>query len=214
MGSLPLHHALSTPSAMGMVLKPREFQRIMLNNIGERGLADELDANGRVFGPSSEIDHSIDVDPCAVLDALKQLLCALGLVKKRSIATPMLVRRTMIIGLGGSSAQPPQAAPAEADSFLKKLSAAYNGYRSSLIKKAADIQRQLVIDPQLRTEVFGGSMAKAFAGGIDKTSASVLGPESLAYLTGVHYQDRDFHLNSDEAVESLAQTGVFVGATA
>jgi hypothetical protein len=54
-------------------------------------------------------------------------------------------------------------------------------------------------------------MAQAFAGGVDKVaSASVLGPDSLAYLVGA-YTNRDMHL-TDEVVASLALTGAVAEA--
>jgi hypothetical protein len=47
----------------------------------------------------------------------------------------------------------------------------------------------------------------AFGGGKMKTAtASVLGPESLAYLVGAHYEDREFHRGA------LNQSGVLAAA--
>ena len=94
---------------------------------------------------------------------------------------------------------------------MKKIAAVYNGYRLSLVKKATDIQTYLTLEPQLRVELFGASMAQAFAGGFDKVATSVFGPDSLAYLVGA-YTDRDRHLSSKEAVMSLALTGAVAEA--
>ena len=89
---------------------------------------------------------------------------------------------------------------------MKKLASAYNGYRRSMLKKAASIAQFMTTDPQLRADLFGSSMVEAFAGGIDKVaSTSVLSPDSLAYLVGA-YTDRDMHMTKD-VVSSLAQTG-------
>ena len=49
------------------------------------------------------------------------------------------------------------------------------------------------------------------AGGVEKvSSASVLSPDSLAYLVGA-YTDRDLHM-TDEVVASLALTGAVAEA--
>jgi hypothetical protein len=95
---------------------------------------------------------------------------------------------------------------------MKKLAAAYNGYRRALLKKANQISLFLTSDPQLCSNFFGGSLAEAFACGIDKvSSASVLGPDSLAYLAGA-YTDRDLHLSNAGVVASLAQMGAVLEA--
>ena len=203
MGGLPLGDALSTPGMMGMVLKPHEFQRIILIRMGDKPLADELDDKDMTFGHTDDIDDSIPVGEEHVDGRLKELLSLLGLVRDRSAATPALHRRSAQV----MTKKPKSESRTSEAPVMKKLAAAYNGYRRSLIKKAAVIQQYLTLDPQLRADLFGGSMAQAFAGGIDKVStASVFGPDSLAYLVGA-YTDRDFHLSSKEAVASLALTG-------
>ena len=85
---------------------------------------------------------------------------------------------------------------------MKKVAALYNGYRRELVKKATTLSSNLASDPQLLSAIAGESMAEAFGGGIVKAAtASVLGPESLAYLVGAHYEDRDFH------ARALTQSG-------
>ena len=92
---------------------------------------------------------------------------------------------------------------------LKKLAALYNGYRQSLLTKAAEISNHLASDSQLRADLFDSSMVQAFTGGVAKTaSASVMSPDSLAYLMGAFYQDRDLHTRNDAVLGSLAQSGI------
>lgn len=94
---------------------------------------------------------------------------------------------------------------------MSKLAAAYNGYRRSILRKAASISNFITNDPQLRAELFGSGMVQAFAGGIDKVAkASVLSPDSLAYLVGA-YTSRDAYM-TNEIVSSLAQTGAVLEA--
>lgn len=208
MGGLPLSSSLSTPGMMGMVLKPREFQRLLLVRMGESPLADELDQNNVTFGQSRDVDESVPIGPEHVDDRLLELLVRLGFLRSRSAAAPSLNQRATDPNQVPASQGP---AATSNDPLMQKIAAVYNGYRRSLVKKATVIQRYLTLEPQLSAGLFGASMAQAFAGGFDKVAASVFGPDSLAYLVGA-YTDRDFHLSSDEAVASLALTGAVVRA--
>lgn len=214
MGEMDLGHALSTPAMMGIILKPREFQRVMLVRIGEGPLADELDQKGEVFGPSSDVDDSLDVSPDRIHHLLKELLQAMGMVGDRSMAATPLSRRMEKLKERRPDLYPKETEKtASSEPVLRKLAAAYNGYRRNIVKKAAVIEKYLVSDPQLASELFGGSMAQAFAGGIGKTaSTSVFSPDSLAYLTGAHHQNRDFHIADVGVRASLAQTGALAEA--
>lgn len=214
MGEMDLRHSLSTPAMMGIVLKPHEFQRVMLVRIGEKSLADELDSRGEVFGPSSEIDESLDVSPDRIHHLLKELLQAMGFMGDRSAASASLSRRTeRLKERRVDSRKETEKTSSSKEPVLRKLSAAYNGYRRNIVKKAAVIEKYLVSDPQLASECIGGSMAKAFAGGTSKTaSSSVLSPDSLAYLTGAYHENRDLHIADPGVRASLAQTGTLAGA--
>lgn len=209
MSELPLGAALSTPTMAGMVLKPREFQRMILISIGERPLADELDSKGMTFGRTNEVDDSIKLDESSVDDGLMGLLRHMGIVRERSAAAPALQSRSM-------AATTSRHAPATSEKvasgpLMRKLAAVYNGYRRNVLRKAASISNYMTSDPQLRADIFGSSMAQAFAGGIDKVaSTSVLSPDSLAYLVGA-YTDRDLHM-TNEVVASLALTGAIAEA--
>lgn len=193
-----LEDALAAPSSLGMVLKPREFQRIILIQVGERPLADKLDSMGQVFGHTDEVDP-LDLSPLGnVGEEIKKIL--LPFLAARSCATPLLKRRITIVARKRPSAS--SSTPISGDEVMDKVAALYNGYRRDLVKKAAVVETQLVTDPQLLNGIAGGSIAQAFGGGFGKTaSASVLGPESLAYLVGAHYPDRDFH------AKALTQSG-------
>jgi hypothetical protein len=198
--------ALATACMMGIVLKPQEFQRLVLIRMGEKPLADTMDEHNVVFPPSKETDHSVGVNPAAADDELKQLL--MPLLAARSIAAPLMKERAFQASRAPKKGQAPEACPVPSP-LMDKLAAAYNGYRSSLVKKASSIADHLALDPQLRSRAFEPGMATAFARGFEKSAqARVLSPESLAYLVGAHYADRDF-LN-----ESLAQSGYVAEAAA
>jgi hypothetical protein len=184
-----LSDALGAPSRLGMVLKPKEFQRIILIQIGEKPLADQLDRDNAVFDSTDKVDDlPFSTRGAGIESLLKHLLPFFG---ARSAAGPALNKRTTMIIASSPKGENPRKVK---DPFLSKVAALYNGYRRNLVKKASIIGNDLTLDPQLLPVVAGGSMAQAFAGGFDKVAtASVLGPESLAYLVGAHYPDRDFH---------------------
>jgi hypothetical protein len=211
MGGLPLGNALSTSTMAGMVLKPREFQRLLLVGIGEKPLADDLDNKGMTFGRTNDVDDSIQLNESSVEPGLMELLSRLGLVRDRSAAGPALQSRSMASAAADKPFQPIGGEKIAAGPLMTKLAAAYNGYRRNILRKAASISHYLTTDPQLRSDLFGSGMAQAFAGGVDKVAtASVLSPDSLAYLVGA-YNERGFHL-TDEVVASLAQTGAVAEA--
>lgn len=184
MSGMGLGPACSTTGMMGVVLKPSEFQRVMLVRIGAGDLADELDAKNMTFGHTDEVDDSIPVDQGLVDPRLKELLQLSGVFKQRTIASPALRERA------GEASRPAGMPPGtSSEPVMDKIAAAYNGYRRSLIKKANQIGNTLELDPQLRADLFGRSMVQAFAGGVEKTgTASVLGPDSLAYLVGAFHK--------------------------
>ncbi len=205
MGNLSLGSALSTPTMAGMILKPREFQRIILINIGEKPLADELDSKKMTFNQTKDTDDSIPIDEGLVNSSIMGILNSLGLIKDRSAADSSLKKRSIAVKDANANSASSKKNKSN-EPVMKKIAAAYQGYRYNVLRKAASISNYMTNNSQLRSELFGSSMAQAFAGGIEKvSSASVLSPDSLAYLIGA-YTDRD-QLLTNEIVTSLALTG-------
>jgi inorganic pyrophosphatase len=194
--------ALSTAASLGIVLKPQEFQRMLLVKIGEAQMANHLDAEGLVFAHSDRVDSSFAVTPAAVDQGLRDKLAQF--MPARSVVSPLLEKRAFIASRSGGSGRPMRPVQGE---LHEKVAELYNGYRQSLVKRATFIDSSLVSDPHLSRTCGAESLVTAFAGGISKTSqASVLGPESLAYLIGAHYEDREF------LVGTLTQSGAHAAA--
>jgi len=128
MGKCPLGDAISTPTTMGMILKPHEFQRITIIHIGKKPLADKLDEEGKVFAPTDSTDTSVPVGSEHFSDVIKKLL--LPLLEERSFLEPIATRRAIRVTISKpEEAQPEEARePVKDDPFLQKISAAYNGY--------------------------------------------------------------------------------------
>lgn len=195
--------AISTSASLGIILKPEEFQYLVLTKIGEAQLADFLHDSGSIFTHTSKIDDTFSIyDSENVVEKLAEHL--LPFVPGRSIASSVLEKRASIalrIGGTGRTLRPAQG------ELLDKIAELYNGYRQGLVKKADRIDRNMIFNPHLSSTLGGESLVMAFAGGKMKTAhASVFGPESLAYLIGAHYEDREFHL------EALTQSGIRAAA--
>lgn len=174
MGEMPMEKALATPSLMGMVLRPREFQRIMLTGSGHKGLADTMDDAGAVFKPGDGEEA-----PCSSLSSgdmapslMKALLPFLG---DRSYYGPVLRRRIIRITI---CAPKPEAPEREMESpLLSKVASAYNWYRREQMKLAADGPGLMAETPELHSALYGLDDSNLFG----KESAAT----SQKMLTGV-----------------------------
>ena len=134
MSQLPLPSVMSTMGSLGMVLQPREFQRLMLLQIGKRGLADQLDDAGQVFGDTDESEPA-SLNPSSFMPALARLLA--GRTDERSGFGPILERRIIMISTSPTASDHApgvlklgSSVPAD---LFGKISAAYNGYRAALM---------------------------------------------------------------------------------
>ena len=168
MGHCPLHEALSTPSTMGMVLKPREFQRIVIIRMGQKPLADELDRHHQVLSPSEETSHLAPVGGEHFSHDLMRLL--LPFLESRSVLEPVAKRRVMKITItkGGPSHGPLEEVD---DPFLQKVSSAYNGYLSRLGACLNSTPERINEDAGFWQAVYNQGLASEFekeaGGGVD-----------------------------------------------
>lgn len=133
LSKLPLPEVASTAGSMGIVLQPQEFQRIVLMQLGHRDLADQLDQAGHTFSDTEE-SEPMDVGPGFFSPALAQLLAPL--LEQRSGLGPVIERRVMML----SKTEPQPREPGELklgtsvpQGLLRKLGAAYSGYRNALM---------------------------------------------------------------------------------
>ena len=161
MGQGSPDQALSSAAATGIVLKPREFQRVILVRMGKPDLADQLDRANTVFRPVSRIDRSIPMGPGRVATPLTSMLR--GSMGNRSFFGPILHRRVLRIKILPS---PRVSNPMEmAHPLLDKVSAAYNGYRYNLIDEIEKIARHVVdTQPDILQEVSGYGLDDLFSG--------------------------------------------------
>jgi len=169
LGSSPLETALSTPSALGMVLRPREFQRIMLIQVGKRPLADELDEKNEVF-PKTDEELSVPMGPDSFSSILARILGPL--MMSRSALGPHIEKRVVV--MSASPKEKTGSASSHPSELLRKIGAAYNSYRSGLMELVAHAQ-DLVASMASPSESQFHKLAEA-------TPESIFTPLSAAYL--------------------------------
>lgn len=161
-GSHPLSEALSTPTTMGMILKPHEFQRITIIHMGKKPMADKLDEEGKVFAPTDETDNSTPLGSEHFSEILKKLL--IPLLEDRSFLDPIANRRMVRITI--TKAQPEEEAarePVKEDPFLQKISAAYNGYLDRFVDCWKGSEEIVNSNPDLWEAVFRQGVGDGFA---------------------------------------------------
>jgi len=189
LGSCPLHEALSTPTTMGMLLRPKEFQRIMIISIGRGDLADKLDKEGKIFPHTDERDTQVPMAPDHFSEVIRDVL--LPFLQRRSLLEPVALRRLAESQAKKESGETEEASKEEAKTaqenpFLRKIAAAYNGYldRASMcLRKSAEVVER---DPVLSAEVFHTRLVDGFTkqavGETPKVSpAVVLGAAGAGY---------------------------------
>ena len=167
LSAVPEGKALGTTSAMGIVLKPKEFQRITLLRLGKKPLADKLDSENKVF---PRVEESSALGGEGFLPALAKVL--LPLLAGRSALGPFSSTR-VVLSQSNDTKEPTSHSSEE----LRKISAAYNGYRQALMDMVATTQ-----DVLPTAAPADGEVAKLAAASIDE----VFTPSVFAYLKEAH----------------------------
>jgi hypothetical protein len=147
-----LGQTLSGMGAAGVVLKPKEFQRVVLVRTGQSGLADELDQRHTVFPERAPVVRSMRITirspeqgaiPNGILDLVRNIL------PHRSALTPMFLRRE----------EAPKVvvrvirAPYGEHPMLDKMASLYNGYREDLLANTEGLIKAAMHTPVMMKEV-------------------------------------------------------------
>jgi hypothetical protein len=173
LSKLPMKNVLSTTAGMGMVLRPREFQRITITQLGDRSLADDLDRKNIVFG-KSEQKEPMDMGTDCFLPALAKLL--LPYLSTRSALGPVVEKR---ITIASGPEEKIKAASSHSSELLDKIGAAYNGYRHGVMELAAYSQELVGND------VTSGDLCKLASAPVD----DVFTPLAVAYLQDAYMDE-------------------------
>lgn len=137
----PLQDALASSSSLGIVLRPREYQRIILIQIGQPELADQLDGCCRTFErqPASAVEEAPGIIVPELVRALLHHLDA-----RSALHSPLMTR---IVVRGGETPERKKTALASSYLFepLRKMGAGYSQYRNSVmhhLASASDVLNQ------------------------------------------------------------------------
>lgn len=185
----------STAGMAGIVLKPREFQRIILVRMGEKSLANGFDDHHQVFKQSTEFDNSVKVDKDHLNPALMGVLKSL--IGLRSGFEAPLQSRVLRFDKKTLPTETQVDHP-----LLNKIGAAYNGYRRSLLQKLSQAEEVVQNDPKLRDAVMGSQLVNMFT---KTASAPVISLDSISYFAGAHLQNRDLLLDTPIDVDVFSQ---------
>jgi hypothetical protein len=176
LGSRPLEEALSTTGGLGMVLRPREFQKVVLIRLGKSDLADKLDRDGKVF-PKVDEEEKLDMGASSFSSTLARML--MPLMDMRSALGPLVERRVVIV-----VSKPPEKekkASSHPTELLRKIGAAYNGYRKGLMDLIASSQPLLEkVAAKNDTELLKIA---------DAQPEELITPLSYAYLTDAYMDE-------------------------
>jgi hypothetical protein len=142
----PLEDVSSSLSSMGVILKPHEYQRIVLVKLGQKTLADRLDRENKVFAPVDGVDRSITMSPYpGSHEKIKEAM--LAYMGDRSAFYPLLKNR-VLTKVARSNKIPTRTF--ETSELLDSLSAGYNGYRVELLDKLATVIQNITLgDPDI-----------------------------------------------------------------
>lgn len=185
---------LAGVTSTGVVLKPREFQRVILVHMGRPDMAEACSSCGREFGPSDDVDNSIDMPeaPRGIGSIIQALLPHLA--DRSGFQQPLSARITIT-----KTASRRQLVTYDyRDPVLCKISAAYNGYRDQVLEKVANIVASTTVrDVRLAAAVHGDLLEGSLRGStrvkmaaLDTAHMALLGSVPLAYLYGAHRGSR------------------------
>jgi hypothetical protein len=146
-----LSSALSTPSMMGMLLKPKEFRRIVMVRVGKRALADKLDDTDSDLPPTIRSERPEGMGAGAFDDDLAKILSPL--LGERSCLGPV-IHRTKIIIIRSRPSEGHKELTEDKD-LQEKVSALYNGYRLEMVEKIGQARAVVSQRPWLKHALYG-----------------------------------------------------------
>ena len=175
---------LGDMGSAGIILKPREFQRMSLVHAGRRDLASKLHSEGRVFRPTQHspgirrvIKIRISPRPSSeVMESLKPIL------EERSSLGPIGIRRVRVLAVRN----PNRMHVPTADPMLDKLSSAYNGYREDMLLNLEDMTRSALHSPEIIDTISSLRGESKYSIGDDEIHALCMLP--LAYFSQAYWE--------------------------
>lgn len=183
----PLPAITTTLSASGIVLKPAEYQRIILMKMGNPGMALQLSKTSSVFRPTMTVDRSIQhVDARQYDDDVRDMVQPY--LQERSAFDPILTKRLSRRTPGAFE----ESSRFVDDQLLDKIASGYNGYREQVLSNIESLVTNVTSrDMRLLTALSGADLEEMFTSRTLVKSAqeatpssALLGAVPLAYLYG------------------------------
>lgn len=150
-----LENTLSALGALGIALKPHEFQRVYLRSHNAHDLADRLYRSRAVFCPKPGDIRKVritmmDKVPSNLMEILKPF------ITERSTLTPIAIRRSNSIALMPKHAE----YISYSDSILNEVAEVYDSYRTNLALASEELMKSAINTPEIMNSVYqlrGGS---------------------------------------------------------
>ncbi len=186
----PVRKILTSTASSGIMLKPKEYQRVILVSMGKKPMADSLDRRGITFSPGMGSDRSLVLGRKADFSSsLRDML--IPFLSQRSMFEPMMTKRLTIIIRKKPEVSHVKMASVETP-LLNKIADGYNGYRQQLIENINSIvnditQRDQRLLLSLNESRFEDMMSgRGHTKQASRLDAALLGILPLAYLYGAH----------------------------
>jgi hypothetical protein len=151
--SRDLGQSLSGLASAGIVLKPKEFQRVVLVRGGMHDMADDLDRRGIVFPESAPVSRSTrivirsnpsEMIPRGIMDLIGNML------QQRSSLTPFALRRPMQNSVPKVHVIRVQLGT---NPVLDKVASLYNGYREDILLNTENMIKSAMLTPDIISAV-------------------------------------------------------------
>lgn len=191
LSAYPIRQSLSALTAGGIVLRPNEYQGLLLRKSGRAKLANQLESTGSVFSASDNVDRSIALGT-DVPESLAAIVAPL--MNDRSCFQPFLPRRCLLPDTCGCKLSSESSSTNSA--LLETLSAGYNGYRVEILEKLGGILDLVTtVSPSIVNGIGNAQLEGAFSGNTKTSSMSsmaapLVGMIPLAYLYRAYVEDK------------------------
>lgn len=186
----PLPNALAATTAAGIVLRPEEYQDLVLHRAGKSKMADDLASRGIVFGPTHKVDRTLPIG-----NSVSEKTAALvaSYMSERSCFLPFVPGRVLL--------EPTRKCKLSHDvqndePILETISAGYNGYRIEVLEKLGGILNEVTTrSPSIMKEVAAANLEVRLAdlekdAMIGASAMPLLGVVPLAYLYRAYVKER------------------------
>jgi len=176
--------ALGGLGAAGIVLKPHEFQRVVLMRSGQSDLAEQLHDAGQTFDPAgAPVMRSMRIVirapeagaiPRGLMSLIGMLLQGRSALSpfgmRRDTETPPVAPRVIIMGMP----------------MLDKVAALYNGYREDLLLHAEELMKAASHTPEI-TRAIATVRGGEYGDGADGVPPCALAELPMAYFSHAYW---------------------------